>query len=373
MPSCDNLYCKYTYDHSTDWKFLQVCLFSSCSKVFFSQLQDVPCRSRTLSSYNSLSPQGIDNGMSQIARTSTCDQSFIWNYPIDITFKSSNPHGWPKLVVSAYTLNFWGTDVVQGYGWVHLPTTPGRYESLVIFALLFCWINLSLFDCWASLCFVLSNLVEPVMFVMFASTPLALPRSARKSPLSSRASTPSISTQNLWHKVEAVKVSAMFLISFFLSSASHAACVDLKWCSVTRVRSSGVVKIVFNCMVKNLTTFGYSVDDKAVAVASHVPTVFGASASGASSLAGGSSSSSSSLSSAEVRKLKWTEQACIVIGWSVHLKERELILRPVAKQFCTAHGSNMQHSTYCSTALTLTFTNPVLTELLKAFSCKQKP
>ncbi len=39
---------------------------------------------------------------------------------------SSSPHGWPKLVLSAYALNFFGTDVVQGYGWVHLPTVPGR-------------------------------------------------------------------------------------------------------------------------------------------------------------------------------------------------------------------------------------------------------
>jgi B9 domain-containing protein 1 len=66
--------------------------------------------------------------MSQIARISGNDQTFVWNYPIDITFKSTNPHGWPKLVLSCYTLNFWGTDVVQGYGWVHLPTVPGRYD-----------------------------------------------------------------------------------------------------------------------------------------------------------------------------------------------------------------------------------------------------
>ena len=35
--------------------------------------------------------------------------------------------------------------------------------------------------------------------------------------------------------------------------------------TVTRVQSSGVVKIVFNCMMKNMTSFGYSIDDKATA------------------------------------------------------------------------------------------------------------
>lgn len=65
--------------------------------------------------------------MSQIARISNSNQDFIFNYPLEATFKSQSPHGWPKIIISCYTLNFWGTDVVQGYGWVHLPTTPGKY------------------------------------------------------------------------------------------------------------------------------------------------------------------------------------------------------------------------------------------------------
>ena len=101
MPFVENLYCKYQYEYTTDWKFLQ----------------------------------GLDNGMSQIARVSSSNHDFIWNYPIEVTFKSQSPHGWPKLVVTCYTINMWGNDVVQGYGWIHLPTTPGTFDICLFFYL----------------------------------------------------------------------------------------------------------------------------------------------------------------------------------------------------------------------------------------------
>jgi hypothetical protein len=25
---------------------------------------------------------------------------FVWNFPVDVTFKSTNPHGWPRLIVT---------------------------------------------------------------------------------------------------------------------------------------------------------------------------------------------------------------------------------------------------------------------------------
>ena len=48
--------------------------------------------------------QGIDQGFSQVARKGTSgDASVVWNFPVDITFKSTNPFGWPRLVVSVYS------------------------------------------------------------------------------------------------------------------------------------------------------------------------------------------------------------------------------------------------------------------------------
>ena len=49
--------------------------------------------------------QGIDTGFSQVARkgSSSGDTSIVWNFPVDVTFKSTNPFGWPRLVLSVYS------------------------------------------------------------------------------------------------------------------------------------------------------------------------------------------------------------------------------------------------------------------------------
>jgi len=72
--------------------------------------------------------QGLESGISQTAQRSSGEEdAFNWNYPIDITFRSTNVHGWPQIVLSVYGLTAFGQDVVRGYGWAHVPTTPGRY------------------------------------------------------------------------------------------------------------------------------------------------------------------------------------------------------------------------------------------------------
>ena len=43
--------------------------------------------------YN-LNVQGLEEGLSQIAKKSQDEsQRIVWNFPIDVTFKSTNPHG----------------------------------------------------------------------------------------------------------------------------------------------------------------------------------------------------------------------------------------------------------------------------------------
>lgn len=56
------------------------------------------------------------------------DLDFIWNLPIELTMNSTNVYGWPQLIVSVYGLNFFGLDVIRGYGHIHLPPIPGRHE-----------------------------------------------------------------------------------------------------------------------------------------------------------------------------------------------------------------------------------------------------
>jgi B9 domain-containing protein 1 len=66
----DNLYCKYSFTKGLDWNILS----------------------------------GVEHAVSQISKQSNGELSdlFVWNYPIDITFKSSNVHGWPQIVVAVY-------------------------------------------------------------------------------------------------------------------------------------------------------------------------------------------------------------------------------------------------------------------------------
>jgi len=75
---------------------------------------------------------GIETGLSQIARKAAGpDKRVIWNFPIDVSFKSTNIFGWPRLSLSVYGLDTLGRDVVRGYGSVLIPTFPGTYERNV--------------------------------------------------------------------------------------------------------------------------------------------------------------------------------------------------------------------------------------------------
>ncbi len=55
------------------------------------------------------------------------EQLLVWNYPLDLTYKSTNAFGWPQIVVSVYGLDAFGRDVIKGYGCIHLPTCAGRW------------------------------------------------------------------------------------------------------------------------------------------------------------------------------------------------------------------------------------------------------
>jgi B9 domain-containing protein 1 len=45
---------------------------------------------------------------------------------VDLTFKSTNVHGWPSIVLCIYGLDELGRDVVRGYGVQRLPRTQGK-------------------------------------------------------------------------------------------------------------------------------------------------------------------------------------------------------------------------------------------------------
>ena len=95
----DNLYCRYSFSFGNDWGVIH----------------------------------GVDTGLSQIARKDqgSQDQSVTWNFPIDVTFNSTNAYGWPRIAISVYGVDGMGRDVVRGYGSLLLPTTPGQHVRYV--------------------------------------------------------------------------------------------------------------------------------------------------------------------------------------------------------------------------------------------------
>ncbi|XP_067002744.1 B9 domain-containing protein 1 [Anabrus simplex] len=117
FPDLDDIYCKYCYTYGPDWTITN----------------------------------GLEEGISQIAKCSKdARQMFVWNFPLDVTFKSTNPFGWPQLIISVYGLDIFGNDVVRGYGLCHLPIAAGQYkktlpmfvpESTSLLQKLTCWLT----------------------------------------------------------------------------------------------------------------------------------------------------------------------------------------------------------------------------------------
>lgn len=97
----DDIYCKYFFVHGSDWVITS----------------------------------GLEEGISQLTKKSRDErQLFVWNFPLDISFKTTNPFGWPQLVISVYGLDSLGHDVVRGYGAVHIPIIAGsHYRRIPMF------------------------------------------------------------------------------------------------------------------------------------------------------------------------------------------------------------------------------------------------
>lgn len=76
--------------------------------------------------------EGIDMGITQIASKGIeGGTNVVWNFPVDITFRSFTAYGWPRMCISVYRIDGWERDVVQGYGQFALPTVAGTHTKYV--------------------------------------------------------------------------------------------------------------------------------------------------------------------------------------------------------------------------------------------------
>lgn len=92
---------------------------------------------------------GIDSGLSQTGRLNPLhvDDGVVWNFPIDITFKSTNVHGWPRIAISIYGVDFLGRDVVKGYSSALVPLSPGQH---IVTSPCYTPLSSSIFNQWST-------------------------------------------------------------------------------------------------------------------------------------------------------------------------------------------------------------------------------
>ena len=76
---------------------------------------------------------GSEGGLTQVARKNVDGGPpvFVFNYPLDVSYSSTNVAGWPRLMVSMFSINGLGNHTLAGYGVAHVPTAPGRYTRYI--------------------------------------------------------------------------------------------------------------------------------------------------------------------------------------------------------------------------------------------------
>ncbi len=99
FPGLDNLYCHHSFVTGPDWSVTA----------------------------------GLSDGLSQCARRreGSIDHMVVWNFPVDATFRSTSPYGWPQIVLRVFEMNSYGKEQVRGYGAVHVPLVPGSHTAKV--------------------------------------------------------------------------------------------------------------------------------------------------------------------------------------------------------------------------------------------------
>ncbi len=124
----NNLYCRYVISYGKDWNVTHG-VTSGLSQI--AQWKHVP---NIQPQFRSSSSSSLSSFYNRNNNTTYYSPTIVWNFPIEISFQSTNIYGWPRISIAIYGLDFLGRDVVRGYGSVLLPiiSTGGRYEDIII-------------------------------------------------------------------------------------------------------------------------------------------------------------------------------------------------------------------------------------------------
>ncbi len=105
FPGASSLCCVYSFEYGHDWEITK--------------------------------PTGVDqvtieNGITQVSLRKSGNQPlYVWNFPIEIAFRSTNISGWPKLILTIAESNGKSKYKPIGYGWIHIPLSPGQFVNTV--------------------------------------------------------------------------------------------------------------------------------------------------------------------------------------------------------------------------------------------------
>ncbi|KAJ3338132.1 B9 domain-containing protein 1 [Gonapodya sp. JEL0774] len=109
--------------------FFSVTFSGQIESAHFSHHSDLYCKFSFLYGPDWVVVAGLEEGLTQMASPGpgpdSASKSCVWNFPIEITFKSTNAFGWPQLILSVYGLDSFGRDVVRGYAALRMPTKGG--------------------------------------------------------------------------------------------------------------------------------------------------------------------------------------------------------------------------------------------------------
>lgn len=126
----NNLYCRYVLSYGKDWNVTHG-VPSGLSQI--AQWQNINLTPYHMESMLSLSSTNATTATTHSSRIyhGNYRPTIVWNFPIEISFQSTNAYGWPRISIAIYGLDFLGRDVVRGYGSLLIPTATGQYEEFV--------------------------------------------------------------------------------------------------------------------------------------------------------------------------------------------------------------------------------------------------
>ncbi|KAH8389370.1 B9 domain-containing protein 1 [Drosophila serrata] len=71
---------------------------------------------------------GPQHGLTQLAtnKSGHFNEPIVFNMPIEVTYRSTSPYGWPQILVSVFGRSGLGRESLLGYAHIHLPVFGSR-------------------------------------------------------------------------------------------------------------------------------------------------------------------------------------------------------------------------------------------------------